>query len=181
MANEISLDYGTTGLTLYALIFNAVGQIWNGATFETPLAANWATYATTMSEQSTTGFYAGTFPVVAAGEYSVSIRRKMSGSVATTDPVYGAGQIAWGGTAVIVPTGSGSGAFQYTITVQVSGVPKDNVTVWVTTDNLGVNVIASGQTDSNGNVTFQLDAGNYYAWCELGGDAFPNPTAITVP
>jgi hypothetical protein len=35
MANEIRLDYGSTGETLYMLVFNSSGSVWNGSAFET--------------------------------------------------------------------------------------------------------------------------------------------------
>ncbi len=104
MAGEIQLDAAKTGLTLYGLVFNSTGQIWNGSTFVTVNAANWATYAIMMTEQSTSGYYIGTFPIIAAGVYTTSVRRQVGGSPATTDPIYGAGLESWDGTAVILQT-----------------------------------------------------------------------------
>jgi hypothetical protein len=56
MANEISYEAGTTGLTLYAVARNAAGQAWNGSAF--------ATYTTTrgdfdlaLTDSGSTGFY----------------------------------------------------------------------------------------------------------------------------
>lgn len=103
MANEIQVDYAQTGKTLYALIINSSGQIWNGSAFETIASANWTTYAVTMTEKSTTGIYTGTFPVVASGLYSVSLRERVGGSPATTDPLVGASEMNWSGTAEVVP------------------------------------------------------------------------------
>ncbi len=102
MAGEIHFDYGITGVTLYALILNGAGNIWNGSAFESPLAANWATYKVALTEQSTTGIYKGTFPVVAAGAHSLSIRLQSGGSPATTDRLIANGYIEWDGTAEIL-------------------------------------------------------------------------------
>ncbi len=108
MSNEIKIDYGITAASLYALVLNASGQIYNGSTFETPAAASWGNYDITLAEQSTTGIYLGTFPVIAAGIYGISARVRAGASPATTDAVVGSGQMNWGGTAEIVPFNVGT-------------------------------------------------------------------------
>jgi len=85
-----------------------------------------------------------------------------------------------GGTASYSSSGTGSITYTYTVTDRVSGLPLDNVWVYVTTDLNGLNTIASGRTNASGQVTFNLDAGTYYRWCERAGYSFPNPIAITV-
>lgn len=98
MANEIRQHY-VTAKTLYAVVVQASsGQVWNGAAFENLLAANWGTYAVTLTEQSTTGFYFGTMPAVAAGLYDVAIFLRAGGSPATTDALVGQASIDWSGT-----------------------------------------------------------------------------------
>ena len=78
--------------------------------------------------------------------------------------------------------GGGSGAITKTITITNGASPLDGVEVWVTTDSGGVNVVAGTlSTNSFGQVTFMLDAGNYYVWTQLAGYNFTNPTSITVP
>jgi hypothetical protein len=52
--------------------------------------------------------------------------------------------------------------------------------MWVTTDEAGNNVIASGRTDSYGNVTFYLDAGTVYIWGQKDGYNFTNPDTEVV-
>lgn len=75
----------------------------------------------------------------------------------------------------------GSGAITHTITVNDGVNPLEGVEVWITTDVGGTNVVAgTATTDSLGHVTFYLDAGTYYAWQQLTGYTFTNPTAITV-
>lgn len=75
----------------------------------------------------------------------------------------------------------GSGAIPWTITVQlIDGTPISDVDVWITTDLGGDNVVASGRTDIHGHITFYLDAGSYYCWCQKAGENFSNPATITV-
>lgn len=105
MAGEIQLDYGESGKNLYALILNASGQIWNGSTFEAINAANWATYAIVLTEQSTSGIYVANFPAVAAGAYGVSMRLRSGASPATGDQVAATvnSPVHWDGSAEILP------------------------------------------------------------------------------
>ena len=49
MANEIQAQT-TTGKTLYAVIVNSVGQIYNGTTFVTIAAVDWANYDYPLTE-----------------------------------------------------------------------------------------------------------------------------------
>ena len=75
----------------------------------------------------------------------------------------------------------GSGAISHTITVNIDGNPAAAVDAWVTTDAAGSSVVAGTLvTDNAGQVTFQLDAGSYYLWCQRSGVNFSNPTAFTV-
>ena len=103
MAKEIQLAHGVTGRTLYAVVRDTVGQVWNGSAFETYAGGNWTTYAVTMAEETTggsSGYYRGTFPTVAAGVYSVEVRWRAGGSPALTDSVVGTGRLEWDGSAV---------------------------------------------------------------------------------
>ena len=53
MANELVMNY-PTGSTLYALLFDAVGRVWNGSAFEAPVAGSWANYDLALTEVATT-------------------------------------------------------------------------------------------------------------------------------
>ncbi len=77
-------------------------------------------------------------------------------------------------------SGGGMGAIAKTVTITVSGLPRDGVEVWITTDSAGVNVVASGTTDALGEVDFMLDAGTYYVWKQLSGVDFTNPETMVV-
>lgn len=99
MAKEIQSGKLSTGLTVYATIRAAAGTIWNGSSLEAITAANWTTYAVTMTEESTTGYYMGTFPSsLSAGIYNVDIFQKLGGSAATTDTLVGQAVIDWTGS-----------------------------------------------------------------------------------
>ncbi|KKM98902.1 hypothetical protein LCGC14_1153290, partial [marine sediment metagenome] len=77
-------------------------------------------------------------------------------------------------------SGAGAITWTYTLTDSGTGLPIADVTVWVTTDVPGVNVIASGITNANGIVTFYLDAGTVYVWRQKSGYNFTNPDTETV-
>ena len=76
--------------------------------------------------------------------------------------------------------GAGGISFTYTLTSSVDASPIPDADVWVTSDAQGNTVLASGQTDSNGQVTFQLDAGTVYVWRQKAGWNFTNPDEETV-
>lgn len=79
-------------------------------------------------------------------------------------------------------TGAGAGAVAhaYTVTEDDEVTPIADVTVWVTTDEEGTNIVASGTTDDNGLVTFYLDASTtYYFWGKKAGWNFTNPDEET--
>lgn len=104
MSREIQLDPGRTGLTLFALVFDAGGQIWNGSGLELPEDAHFSLYPVPLVEQGTTGLYFGDMPEVPAGFYTVSIRKQVGVSPALSGrAVYGAGTLEWDGTALVFP------------------------------------------------------------------------------
>lgn len=97
MAGELQATYAT-GATLYAILRNTAGAVYNGSTFDaTPTAGEWANYDIAMAEDDTTGLFRGTMPAVAAGAYSFEARLQAGGSPAETDRVVGQGRILWSG------------------------------------------------------------------------------------
>jgi hypothetical protein len=82
----------------------------------------------------------------------------------------------------VTTTGSGSGSvtYVYNITSSVTGLPIEGVTVNVSTDLAGANIVATGITDSFGNCTFYLDVGDYYFWSYKDGWEFTNPDLESV-
>lgn len=108
MAREIQLP-GPTGATLYAVLLDAsganLGKAWNGAAFEVPASANWATYAVLLAEQGATGLYEADMPAIPGALYTVTVYRRAGGSPAVGDAVVGLGSIDWTGTAVATVNG----------------------------------------------------------------------------
>jgi len=99
MANELVIHY-PTGATLYALLFDATGQIWNGSAFAAPGSASWTDYDIAMTEATTaTGIYRADMPAVAAGVYGWVVRKQAGANPAVSDITVGAGSIRWTGTA----------------------------------------------------------------------------------
>lgn len=76
--------------------------------------------------------------------------------------------------------GSGAITFTYTLTSSVDAAAIPDATIWVTTDEAGTLVIASGTTNTSGQVIFYLDAGTYYVWRHKSGWNFTNPDIETV-
>lgn len=97
--NELLINH-PTGATLYALLFDSTGNVWNGSAFAAPASGAWTDYDIAMSEVATaTGIYRGSMPAAAAGIYSFVVRKQAGASPAVGDVAVGAGTIRWTGTA----------------------------------------------------------------------------------
>lgn len=115
-ANEVVFNYGTTGLTLYFVDFNASGQAWD--TTGTPAYETYTTargdYDIALTEVSGTGLYRGSLPAQ-SGQHYWSIYLQAGGSPSATDDVLiGAGSgyfsgSALGDTAIVAAVGSAAG------------------------------------------------------------------------
>jgi len=77
--------------------------------------------------------------------------------------------------------GAGAVEFTYTLTETGSGDPIADADVWVSTDSGGTNIVASGRTDQDGEITFYLDSGTVYVWRQKSGYNFTNPDTEVVP
>lgn len=89
----------------------------------------------------------------------------------------------------LAPSGGGgggtAGAGSQTVDITIkdtSGNPIDGVSVWITTDSAGTNVIAGTHVSNNMGIvpSFFLNPGVYYRWAKLGGRNFQNPQQFTV-
>ena len=106
MANEIQASYDT-GATLYALVFNAAGQVCTnpGGTpsFVAYVPANQDSYDIPLSEVPTSSRqYRGSFPAISAGIYTVLVHERQGASPASTDPQRGsAAPMHWDGSTEI--------------------------------------------------------------------------------
>jgi hypothetical protein len=98
MANELLISY-PTGATLYALLYDSTGNVWNGSAFAAPGSAEWLDYDIAMTEVATaTGIYRASMPAAAAGVYGWLVRKQAGASPAVGDIAVGAGEIRWTGT-----------------------------------------------------------------------------------
>lgn len=105
MADKIQLD-AATGANVYAVIRNSAGQAYRAdtAVFENYVTANLTLtkYAIALAEQGTaSGLYSVSFPVVAAGVYSVVAKYRASTNPAESDLSAGTGDVQWDGTAIV--------------------------------------------------------------------------------
>lgn len=92
---------GQSGLSTYAFVRDETGAIWNGSSFVAFNVVNWATYALSMTEQTSSGFYSVAFPPsISQGRYYLTIHAVIGGSPAAGDDVIGQGSLNWDGTSV---------------------------------------------------------------------------------
>jgi len=77
--------------------------------------------------------------------------------------------------AVVENAGSGEIAYPYVLTDDATSSPIAGATVQVSTDVARTTIVASGTTDVNGSVTFNLDAGTYYFWRTHPNYTFTDP------
>lgn len=83
---------GESGLTAYAFIRKSSdGTIWNGSSFVAFNVANWSSYDVAMTEQTSSGFYSGTFPAGITDDdfYHITTHYQAGGSPAAGDTVIG--------------------------------------------------------------------------------------------
>lgn len=106
MAAEIQAPGPGTGRTLYSVIRNRIGQIWNtsGGTgaFESYNNTFYTDYAISLSEQGGNNYYVGTFPpAIVPGLYNISAHQQLGGSPAQTDPRVATGTEQWNGSVLL--------------------------------------------------------------------------------
>lgn len=96
LADTLIRGVATTG-TLYARLMNSSGLWWNGTTFEAYAAANYSTYAITMTEQGNSGVYIAAFPsaITTTGRYEYFVYKQSGASPAEGDLVSGTGVVNW--------------------------------------------------------------------------------------
>jgi hypothetical protein len=128
MANELLIHY-PTGATLYALLHDATGQVWNGSAFAAPGSANWTDYDITMAEVATaTGLYRGTMPAAVAGAYTFIVRKQAGVNPAVGDIAVGAGKIEWSGTAEVALSALATATALATVNGKVDDILTDTGT-----------------------------------------------------
>ena len=102
MSSEIQVSYSASK-TVYFLVRNATGSIWNGSAFTSYVSGDYTDYDIAMTEQGTaSGFYAGNFPsTISPGVYSIVAKNQESGTPAQTDPTVAVGDYQWNGTVTL--------------------------------------------------------------------------------
>ena len=83
-------------------------------------------------------------------------------------------------SAALASAPEGVGSQTVVFSVEHNDNPIANVEVWITSDQAGTIVAAKGFTDDDGEITFYLDPGTYYAWRQKNGYTFTNPISIEV-
>lgn len=130
------------------------------------------------------GAAAGAVTEIANGWYSLAgnaTDRNTLGELLVHATASGADQfdiqyaiVAYDPFAGVTTLGAGATAKTYTVTDGTN--PIADVDVWVTTDIAGNSVVASGKSNSSGQVVFYLDSGvTYYIWRQKDGYNFTNP------
>ena len=181
MANEVQFHYSVSGRTLRFLVWNAAGQVWNGAAFVAYVTANLNTYAQTMTEVSTSGRYHGTFPAAIAADafYNIVILDRAGGVLAESDPAVGGGDLWWDGTLLTpsptdIGAGTGTGARTVTVTVTGNAVPIEGATVRLTKG--GESYV--GSTNVAGQIVFMVDDGTWAVSITAVGFSFAGATIV---
>jgi hypothetical protein len=135
--------YTSTGSWLYAQIQNSQGQLWNGAAFETPTAANYPLYNIPLVEDPAGGFYYNSsFPLQAtAGKYVASYYVRSGNVAAATDSQVGNNlDIFWNGTSVYYQTGDSYARLGQPVglshAADVAAVKSDSLAIKSKTDSL---------------------------------------------
>lgn len=103
MATELHVAYSASGRTLYAVVRNQAGQVWNPGigNFEAYDASHLGSYALALAEQGSSQYYVGSMPGNGPGVYFVAIYDQQGGSPAEGDPLVGPLQaIPWNGGSV---------------------------------------------------------------------------------
>ncbi len=112
MANEIQHTHDISGATLYAVVRDVAGLIWNGTEFEAQKNANWTNgdYTIALVETPAAGYYyVGTMPDENLGDYlSMNIHNKVGVNHDVSDQIVGSfSQFAWSRGTRIMLTGVG--------------------------------------------------------------------------
>lgn len=92
-----------TGSSVHAIIRNSVAQPWNGTAFEVWNDAHYASYLVTLTEQGTSGFFAGSIPVGINEPDTLTIEIYSGPGTLGSDTYLTGGTLEWSGSSVIVP------------------------------------------------------------------------------
>lgn len=97
----IFFTFGQAGLTAYSHIRKiSDGTVWNGSAFVTYNQADWSSYAVSLTEQTNSGYYQGTFPtgINDNDSYFIATYGQVGGSPAVGDTGIGQDLYKFDGT-----------------------------------------------------------------------------------
>lgn len=130
---------------------------------------------------------AGTKAEIGSGWYSYLATAAEADTIGPVSiKVTGAGAVQQNLEYVVKQRNPGALAFTYTVTRSDNAQPIEGVTVWITTDLAGNNVIWQGSTDASGvarddnNSLPYLDSGTYFFWSQKSGYTFSNPDSEVI-
>lgn len=92
--NTVDIFYYPSN-SIYFVVYNLAGKIWNGSTFVTLVTANWSTYIIPMTEVDPSN-YTATFPTAPPDTYYIAAF-KYTVTPTITDTLIGYGSIIWDG------------------------------------------------------------------------------------
>ena len=103
MSDEIQIRFDLAGATLYAIVRDAAGDVWNGAAFVAPDSGDYGDYDIPLAAAANDGYrYLGDMPAVAEGTYTVEVYEQAGGAPdGTVDRVVSNGEIGWNGASEI--------------------------------------------------------------------------------
>lgn len=166
MANELKYaNRNLSGSTLYAVLIDEAGLFYDSVAddFVAVDADDWDNYAVEINEQQGLGIWFGNLPASVLSRYTALVYQQGGLDSVITDQQVGEGES--GGDTL------GPGADPVTLTIRDQDAnPIADADVWVTSDSDGTTVVAAGQTDSAGEITFMLTDGlTYFLWAQKDG------------
>lgn len=117
---------GPTGLSLYFVVFNQIGQAWNttlntgAGGWETYDSGHWAAYAIAMTEKAGSGYYSGAYPANIIG-YLTSEVMYNNATPTLGDAPYGIGQSQGANVAAVAGDADVPASFQRSLATMVRG------------------------------------------------------------
>lgn len=208
MSNQVQIPYYELANTIYITIRDGDGKVWNTSSkiFETWGNLSIADYVVNATYKNGL-LYTVEFPLdISRGYYTMMIflqsgvspnvdndiwigsmssywdkdNNNLVGVRVDTLVEYSSGE-RFSEKALEATETRGTGNIKKTYTVKDGdGNPMDNVEVWVTSDEAGTHIVASGITNIQGEVDFYLNAGTYYVWSQKAGYNFTNPDTEVV-